>query len=1718
MKNSILVLVALLLISFRAKAQEISGIETARTINVANYGVSDLDVFFGNNQQLIAYSNNSGRNEGDTLVIYDYKNDNVLSKIKGSNWKFDIQFINENQLLYFNNNIIYKVENFTNPTVTELFNNGMIESFIVSPDKSKVLVNTGTVVKLFSYDGTGLLTLLKTFSVTGFELAISNDNKYIAVSGGYNNDYINLINTDDSSITKISTSVHNGTYSPAFFNQDNKLKLAVGGGYTGGSIEIIDVLTKTLEQKLPEFTSYNFSISVDPTQKYMVCAGFEGTINMVSIKSNSFSGVFSQNSGILIKKIIFSQDGRYIISGHEAGSSSSAKLVVHKVNYRGSKTMAVTAGSLATLLTTAELDTISYFTLTGTIDARDFKTMRDNMPLLAVLDLSGASIAAYTGIEGPSLWENNIYPANTIPGCAFSNSNLVGKKTLKQIILPSSTTAIGRYSFCNCSGLTSVDIPLGYTSIGEQAFAGCSGLIGALMIPASVNTIGNHAFTGCIGVNFFSIPSSVISIVSPAFLNDPGLINVDKSNTNYSSIDGVLFDKNIKTLLQCPISKKGGFNIPSSVTSIGVQAFYNCSEISSFNLPIGLVSINNYAFLSCKSLTSLTLPEGLVSIGINAFWACSKLNSIIIPSTVKTISSGVFQYCSSVTSITVNIPNPIDLTSSNNVFNGINISTCKLYVPFGSKSLYASANQWKDFANIVEMPSVNLSSNSVKIGASANSQSTIDLVCNVPWTASSDQTWLTVSPTSGSANEIITFTAQANTTPLSRIAKVTFSAPGIDPQTVTVTQSFVIQPLVGSFTINPVGGDFVSFKDATTALNINGVGTGGVKFLVAAGTTYNESGLIVRTNTSGESNPVAFQKDGAGANPIIYGKKVTGNDTTSVIFLIAGSDYITFDGVDITSNPAAINDSVKIMGGYVITNPNSITNGSNHITIKNCKIDIDRRSTQDRQNGISLNQSALSASGTNSNILIDHVQFVKGRTSFRSNATTIPDENIEIRNCTFGEGGTTIEPIDYEGLISVNNCKNFSFHDNEIQNIVAPDFYAIDTRNLTGDNHIYNNKIHNLKSTSTIEDSDLFGIYSSSIDANAIVNVYNNLIYDLEGAKSSSTIAPNTYWNLQIIDLTGNAKYKIFNNTVIGNSKNQHENTMLCWANLYSEIRNNIFADFSVPGANSIRSIVLVEALFENNLIWMDDSLQNNFVFNNLYKFREWQKGTRTPSSGNHLTNFFANPNFTDPANLDFTIKSPSPVSNNGKPIGFITSDLNGTTRNASTPDIGAIEGDFGPAIDLLPPVISFQPITNNSLAIVKFTAEITDNTKVANAKLWYRVKNSSTAFNSVQGNQYGNLWEFIFPTLVTGDYEYFVCAKDGSGNIASNGYMVSGLDANSTGLLANNPPVRPDFVNSFSYKMQLPEILNYTIGVGGNFESLTKPGGLFDLLNSSFIDRNIQVTIISDLDETGEIPLQQLRKTGNGNYSITIKPNSATLKTVTNMTASNINFLGADIIVIDGSFNGDNLNHLKFVCNGANPLRFFNIDAFGNHDITMKYCDFSSTSFACIYAYGSSRSSFTIDHVNAIKGYSGISLTNIGNSSITNCIIGNSDPNNSMTNYGIYLSGCSNIAVENNTILNVVNTVNLSAQGIWLSNVIGGNITRNKIINVTNKSISGSQVSNGLYGSGCRNITVSNNIISGINGNGHPYSSYLYGIKGIVLTASNSLKLYYNTIQFQEW
>jgi hypothetical protein len=365
----------------------------------------------------------------------------------------------------------------------------------------------------------------------------------------------------------------------------------------------------------------------------------------------------------------------------------------------------MTPGSLSTSLTATELSTVKNLTLTGSIDARDFKTMRDKMPLLVKLDLSAASIAAYNGVDGTSK-NTTIYPENELPTYAFYNADTRLGKSLTSLLLPNLITSIGYGALGNCISLTSLIIPNSVTSIGENAFYGCSGLT-YINIPNSVKFIGDRIFYDCTGL------------------------------------------KNIA--------------ISNAVTSIGTYTFYNCKSLESINIPNAVTSIATYAFANCNSLKSIAIPNSVTSIGDYAFQSCNALFSIYVNSKPLPISS--------------------------NTFSGVYTSFCVLNVPYGTKKLYAAATYWKSFVNIVEASTgfvVDVKKmNMPAIGGSA----TVGITANVAWTATSDQSWLVVSPELGTSNDTLSLTAQANQSEISRIGTITVTSPGFESQSFTVSQA-----------------------------------------------------------------------------------------------------------------------------------------------------------------------------------------------------------------------------------------------------------------------------------------------------------------------------------------------------------------------------------------------------------------------------------------------------------------------------------------------------------------------------------------------------------------------------------------------------------------------------------------------------------------------------------------------------------------------------------------------------------------------------------------------------------------------------------------------------------------------------------------------------------------------------------------------------------------
>jgi trimeric autotransporter adhesin len=141
----------------------------------------------------------------------------------------------------------------------------------------------------------------------------------------------------------------------------------------------------------------------------------------------------------------------------------------------------------------------------------------------------------------------------------------------------------------------------------------------------------------------------------------------------------------------------------------------------------------------------------------------------------------------------------------------------------------------------------------------------------------------------------------------------------------------------GTFTIG--GPEYPTIRQAIAALNLTGVGDGGVVFNVPAGYTetfVTDQDGILTTTSSNVARPIIFQKSGSGPNPVV----TAGVGTTTnrdAVFALGGTDYVTFDGINVRDNPANTTSTTRMEFGYWLARA-SDADGTQHVTIKNCKI------------------------------------------------------------------------------------------------------------------------------------------------------------------------------------------------------------------------------------------------------------------------------------------------------------------------------------------------------------------------------------------------------------------------------------------------------------------------------------------------------------------------------------------------------------------------------------------------------------------------------------------------------------------------------------------------------------------------------------------------------------------------------------------------------------
>jgi|GEM_PF-1740325 len=365
---------------------------------------------------------------------------------------------------------------------------------------------------------------------------------------------------------------------------------------------------------------------------------------------------------------------------------------------------------------------ITELTISGNMDSRDFEYLRNNLTYLRSLDLSQVQIVSYSWIsvsgELPSyafknLWLEKLVLPSTITKIGDNACSYI---SIKSIIIPATVTSIGNSAFGGCGNLKSIVIPNSVTSIGSGAFEYCydltditvqsnnanySSLDGVLYnkdkttliqfpgskageysTPNTVTTVADGAFKYCKRLKKINISNSVISIGSSALVfcdsltqislgsgvKSIGFINssnknlidivIDAANTNFSSLDGVLFDKNKLTLLRYPAGKKGSYTIPGSVTNVGESSFYSCGELTSVVIPNSVTTIGSSAFSYCNKLKNVSIGSGVKSIGDYAFGGSGLKVVKCLSLTPPTIISNPFP-----SSVSVFVPSTVAQTN-----------------------------------------------------------------------------------------------------------------------------------------------------------------------------------------------------------------------------------------------------------------------------------------------------------------------------------------------------------------------------------------------------------------------------------------------------------------------------------------------------------------------------------------------------------------------------------------------------------------------------------------------------------------------------------------------------------------------------------------------------------------------------------------------------------------------------------------------------------------------------------------------------------------------------------------------------------------------------------------------------------------------------------------------------------------------------------------------
>lgn len=229
-----------------------------------------------------------------------------------------------------------------------------------------------------------------------------------------------------------------------------------------------------------------------------------------------------------------------------------------------------------------------------------------------------------------------------IPGSVLSCKSSIfdGCSALTDVTLGEGIETLGAYMFWDCTALEHIDLPESITTIGKSAFYNCAKLKD-IKLPAGLTGISEDLFAVCASLTEIYIPASVMSIGRYAFAACDNLraINVDPANADYASLDGVVFSKDMTTLVLYPAGRPDEtYSVPAGVTDLNPISIQGSEKLKHLILPEGLKNIRTDAIMASLALESISLPASLENFESGCIFNCDVLSTL-------TLAEGCQHYC-----------------------------------------------------------------------------------------------------------------------------------------------------------------------------------------------------------------------------------------------------------------------------------------------------------------------------------------------------------------------------------------------------------------------------------------------------------------------------------------------------------------------------------------------------------------------------------------------------------------------------------------------------------------------------------------------------------------------------------------------------------------------------------------------------------------------------------------------------------------------------------------------------------------------------------------------------------------------------------------------------------------------------------------------------------------------------------------------------------------